>query len=78
MSDLKINYHKDHIASCLCCEHLELHEKGPPYSDVSGGDAAYFECRREVFRPKYAPDQEDFHSLQIIGQTCPKFQARKE
>jgi hypothetical protein len=69
-----INKHGDHTASCWCCEHLNFEWATPDYSEYTPGDSAYITCKKKVFPNKYSPDQDDFHSLQIIGQTCSEFE----
>lgn len=71
-----LNIHGDHIASCLCCRNLLIEDSTPEYSEYTPGDSARIECTKDVFPVKWCLDEGDFHSLQIIGQNCLKFEAK--
>lgn len=72
----QLNTHDDHIASCLCCRNLLIEDSTPEYSEYTPGEAAHIKCTRDVFPVKWCPDEGDFHSLQVIGQTCHKFEGK--
>ena len=45
----KLNVHKGHLASCLCCTNLEVDFYDTGYSEYTPSGTAVFRCRRNHF-----------------------------
>ncbi len=70
--ETKVNMHGTHVASCLCCAHLDMGYEGD-WSDVTPGRGYYCDCNKGHF---YSLDTDENHKLIVLGQNCVDFVAR--
>lgn len=72
MNTQKVNTHGDHVASCLCCVHLDMGYEGD-WSEVTPGRGQYCDCALGHF---LGLDNDDLHELHEFGMYCPDFKGR--
>lgn len=70
--------HGDHVATCLCCRHLDNSYEGD-LSDVTPGDGFRWECLKNHFSSvggRNYIDDEELHDAFTRGAECPDFEGR--
>jgi len=72
----KINMHKGHSASCLCCEYLSAIDATPGYSDMTPGSPMALYCSKSHWDFDGFSVYELFDKMHDIGLKCEDFEVK--
>jgi hypothetical protein len=74
--DKRLNLHRDHIASCLCCSNLMVSNGYPDLSDITPGEPPSCYCSDGHFNVDKLGWEELIRTLHAMGRTCFDFEAK--
>lgn len=71
--------HKDHPATCFCCDHLILCSPGPAYPDDNDPGAPLgFVCTKDGFVDFEDGDPRNLHNIVGLAQTCDSYDPKED
>lgn len=76
MKEQKVNMHKDHIASCLCCIHFSAYDEQSGYSEFTPGSPASISCDRGVEDFDVYDIRDSLQKIHDVARKCEMFQAK--
>jgi hypothetical protein len=71
-----MNYHKDHVASCLCCKYLWCQDASRGYSELTPGSPLEIGCEQGVFEFNEYDVTIFFENLHDLGRECKFYEAK--